>query len=170
MCCTWTEFLSAGPTRSCDFLHIFPVASKALASCGSQERVLQMRLRIVVHVAAAVFEPRLEHGGTWAGTWPSSRHDNTRWWAIRDDRRASRSGTPFGFRKVCVFLKADYMEFINTLGLMSFQTRNSQLPWQLADCPQAGQTIRGLPPSLNWSCDVFIRMSIVICWMLVCCG
>ena len=67
MCCTWTEFLSAGPTRSGYFLHIFPVASKALASCGSQERVLQMRLRIVVHVAAAVFEPRLEHGGTWAG-------------------------------------------------------------------------------------------------------
>ena len=26
-----------------------------------------MRLRIVVHVAAAVFELRLEHGSTWAG-------------------------------------------------------------------------------------------------------
>lgn len=67
------------------------------------------------------------------GTWPSSRHDNTRWWAIRDDRRASRSGTPFGFRAVCIFLKADWMEFINTLGLMSFQTQNSPCPFCLTD-------------------------------------
>ena len=67
------------------------------------------------------------------GTWPSSRHDNIRWWAIRDDRRASRSGTPFGFRAVCIFLKADWMEFINTLGLMSFQTQNSPCPFCLTD-------------------------------------
>ena len=66
------------------------------------------------------------------GVWPSARHDGSGWMSS-DFKRSQRAGQPLGFRAVCLFIKADWAEYLGTMGFTSWSSLNSPCPFCLTD-------------------------------------
>jgi hypothetical protein len=66
------------------------------------------------------------------GRYPTVRHDGTDF-GDGDEARKALAGTPLGFKAVCLFVKGDWMEYIQTLGLPSWATLNSPCPLCVTD-------------------------------------
>ena len=56
------------------------------------------------------------------GKWPEAKHDGTAWGAEKDYEvsRGSKAGSDLGFKAVCLTLKLDWAELVNTVGFPSW--------------------------------------------------
>ena len=74
---------------------------------------------------------QFEHLAT--GTYPSSRHDGSKW-LDSDCWRELLAGSPLGFIGVCLFIKGDWMELSVSLGMPTWQDKIA--PCLCCKCPK----------------------------------
>jgi hypothetical protein len=96
------------------------------------------------------------------GIHPDRRHDGKEW-GDGDGVRKVLAGSPMGFRGVCLFVKGDWMEYINSLGLPSYKNTISPCPFCHTDVDLmytvAGFSPLGMPsrPKTLWHYEAACR-------------
>ena len=78
------------------------------------------------------------------GTWPLQRHDG-RAFGDGEDHWSRSAGQDLGFSAVCCCLKADWMEWVHTLGLPTWKDTNNPCPLCFATTETLHET-RGFSP------------------------